>query len=43
MKQALATMREDAELVRLHERCCLLYGTHVAALKADAGLAQTPA
>ncbi len=43
MKRELAAMREDAELVALHERCCALYGAHVAALKAEAGVFEEPA
>ena len=43
MRRALAAMREDTELVRLHERCCTLYGAYVAALKAEAGAFETPA
>lgn len=36
LRRGLAAMREDGELVRLHQRCCELYGAHVAALKAEA-------
>ena len=43
MKQALETMRGDAELVRLHQRCCELYGDHVDALKAEACSTEEPA
>ena len=43
LKRELAAMREDSELVRLHERCCALYGAHVEALKAEAGISEDPA
>ena len=43
MKRALAAMREDAKLLRLHAHCCELYGAHVEALKREAGVAPEPA
>ncbi len=43
MKRELASMREDAELVRLHERCCVLYGAHIDVLKAEADTTAAPA
>ena len=43
MKRALDAMRGDDELVRLHARCCEMYGAHVAALKAEAASGPAPA
>ena len=34
-RRVLAAMCDDAEVSRLHERCCVLYGAHVARLKGD--------
>ena len=36
---ALAGMLRDPEVARLHERCCALYGAHVARLRDDASAA----
>jgi len=38
-KPLLATLHADAETHRLHERCCALYGRHVARLRDEPGAA----